>query len=512
METNPLLLPYDSPKFHDMKNISEANCFYGFGKTILDWEAHLRQFEERCIAGVMDFDQLIGPLDAAKCQIECVMGIVGLFGIVAPAKLNVDRFSKLENRALQAMGRRHDSQYIFDHLVKVEKTDLSPSQRRIINRYLSNYKHNGFYLNDERKVFELRSIFDRKIAGELNDYNFRMMKNNERFRHTIDDPSLVKSFPVDVLKIISHDRAQPSKGPWTITLFPYIYKQFMAYCPSRQLRYNAHYAEVVRGSKAYDNHTSIQAQVKEIRKYRRYYGQLLGYDSFSQMCMDRKMAGTVDNVEAMITNLSGKAKAGQEVELESLQSFALSQGLDEEIEVHDVEYYKRKQRRSILGMSDDDLRDYFPLPKVMKGVFKIYSSLFNIDFKEINDPVGTWNPQVQMFQVSDKQNGQVLGHFYLDLFIRDDKGYLGGDVGQYMNFRNSSKFGPSMPIGALVMSLMPANYGRPSLLNFSETEEFIKQIGHVMQHILCRSDYNDNSINGLEEDVFKFFPIFMTHW
>ncbi len=70
----------------------------------------------------------------------------------------------------------------------------------------------------------------------------------ERYRHSIKDPNIVRDFPVDVLKAMGTDSSQLTKGPWTVTLHPYIYREFMAYCPDRKIRYGAHLGDVTRGS------------------------------------------------------------------------------------------------------------------------------------------------------------------------------------------------------------------------------------------------------------------------
>ena len=258
----------------------------------------------------------------------------------------------------------------------------------------------------------------------------------------------------------------------------------------------------------------------------------LGYKNHIEMSMATKMAGSVETVQALINNLSGRAKQAQEVELENLQKYAESRGFSEEIEVFDVEYFKRKQRRTVLGMSDEDLRDYFPLPKVMNGIFNLCSSLFDIEFEEVSDQ-NCWHPDVKLFAVKDIKSGEIKGHFYFDPFIREDKGYAGGDQGWYLPIRQRSKFGPSLPLGAMILTFQPPNVGKPCLLNFYESKEllryvlwflkslhveiiaplFCRKFGQLIQHTACDSDYSDSSgIMGCELDVLEFVGKFFELW
>ena len=104
-----------------------------------------------------------------------------------------------------------------------------------------------------------------------------------------------------------------------------------------------------RGSKAVDNYTAVQGEVKNIRQYKLDQAVTLGHKSYADMSMVSKMADSVDSVKAMISNLAGKAKQRQEMELEALQNYANTRGQDEDLEVYDVDYWTRKQRRTILG-------------------------------------------------------------------------------------------------------------------------------------------------------------------
>lgn len=232
----------------------------------------------------------------------------------------------------------------------------------------------------------------------------------------------------------------------------------------------------------------------------------------------------------MISSLLGKAKQYQEVELEQLQTYAASRGFDEDIEVYDVEFLKRKQRRTLLGMSDEDFRDYLPLPKVLTGIFRLCESLFDLRFEEIgslNDATGDvakvlgnkkWAPETKLYRIIDVGPGaenKVLGQFFLDPYVRDDKGYGGGDKGWYIPIRPHSSIAECEALGAMVLSLPIPNYGKPSLLNVAETEEILRNFGNLLVHVcsskVCKwTDLSGRT--GLEWDVLDLGGNFMTHW
>merc|ERR1712136_266127 len=335
----------------------------------------------------------------------------------------------------------------------------------------------------------------------MGDYGWRVMTSTDKFRAQIKDPNVVRDFPVDVLKAMALDSTQPTKGPWTVTLHPYIYKQVMAYSPDRTLRWRLHEGKVTRASKTDDIYTACQAYVRDIRVHRADVALTLGFKNFAEMSLYTKMAMNYDNVDVMINNLVGKAKQHQEMELEQLQAYGASRGFDEEIEVYDVEFLKRKQRRTLLGMSDEDIRDFLPFPKLLTGIFKLCESLFDLRFEEVtpqhcnSEDFETvmskkrWAPEVKIYRVIDVGpggNNQILGEFFLDPYVRDNKGYGGGDKGWYIPIRPHSSTSKCKALGAMILSLPIPNYGKPSLLNIFETEELLRNFGNLLVHV-CSS-------------------------
>ena len=97
--------------------------------------------------------------------------------------------------------------------------------------------------------------------------------------------------------------SQPTKGPWSVSLHPYIFKKFIEYCPDRQRRWNVYHGKVSRGAKLSDTYYNVQSSVKEIRAFRQDYSQALGYENFAEFSMATKMASSVDQVKAVMDNL-----------------------------------------------------------------------------------------------------------------------------------------------------------------------------------------------------------------
>merc|ERR1719412_1489539 len=207
---------------------------------------------------------------------------------------------------------------------------VDEQQKSIVDRYLREHRMAGFELSD-LKYRELSETWMKKVHEYRRDYQWRITTARERFKYQIKDPNIVRDFPVDVLKAMAMDSTQPTKGPWTVTLHPYIYKQVMAYSPERNLRWRVYQADVTRGTKGDDIYTACQSLVRDIRVHRCDVALTLGFKNYAEMSLSNKMAMNVDNVELMLSSLLEKAKQHQEIELEQLQAYGASRGFDEDI-------------------------------------------------------------------------------------------------------------------------------------------------------------------------------------
>lgn len=188
---------------------------------------------------------------------------------------------------------------------------------------------------------------------------------------------------------------------------------------------------VCRGSSTADYYLNCAGHVKDIRQHRLDQAIVLGYNNYAEMSMVTKMANNVENVKTMIAAMVGPARGAQEQELASLQEYAETRGFTDKIREFDVEFFRRKQIRTELGVEEEAMRDYFPLPTVLEGIFGLMKQQFGLDLTPVSPeegsgsgPLGSlWHPDCLLYKVTDSDDNQVLGHCYIDPYIRDDKAY-----------------------------------------------------------------------------------------
>ena len=124
-------------------------------------------------------------------------------------------------------------------------------------------------------------------------------------------------------------------------------------------------------------------------------------------------------------------------ELAALQQYADSRGFDDTIREFDVAFFRRKQARTVFGVEEEEVRDFFPLPRVLAGIFSLLEEHFGLQFELVEEQgSGAWSQEVSLYRV--KEGEQVLGHVYLDPYLREDKAYQGGDRGWYIPIRSAT--------------------------------------------------------------------------
>jgi len=479
----------------------------------MEFESAVCRMEASIEEGEKNWEVLLTQIEVARLELENMWAMISLLKITTD-KLDMDRFTGLERRAERAILTRYDSRTIHEFVTGDKVATVDGEDKRVLERFVTEYRHQGYELSD-KKYQELNANWMKRLVEAQRDHRFKVTTSTQRFRHVIRDPAVVREFPVDLLRAMSVDSTQPAKGPWSVTLHPYVYRKFLEYCPDRRLRWNAFNAYIVRGSASSDVYLNVAGHVKDIRQHRLDQALVLGYYNYAEMSMVTKMAASVENVQSMIAGMLGVAKESQEQELASLQEYAESRGFEDKIKEFDVPFFKRKQIRTLFGVEDEAIRDYFPLPTVLKGIFDLFEDQFGVQFEVVEangGDLGTvWNSEVTLYRVKD--GGEEVGFCYLDPYIRDDKAYQGGDKGWCVPIRPNSVIGGSKPVGAVVMALGPPGYGKPSLLSHQEVVEVVKQFGKVAQHMLSSKKWSETSgKNGLEWDCLSVVQDFLVHW
>ncbi|MGL6029548.1 MAG: M3 family metallopeptidase, partial [Legionella sp.] len=327
----------------------------------------------------------------------------------------------------------------------------------------------------------------------------------------ITDAARLKGMPEHALSTAAELAAEKGLPGHVLTLEYPSFQAVISYAEDRALREQMYHAFVTRASDegphggTFDNTSLIQ----EILALRHEKAQLLEFNNYAELSLATKMAESTSQVIDFMTNLVDKARNQAEEEFKQLQLFAREQFALASIQPWDVAYLSEKRRQEQFSLSQEELRPYFPQPKVMQGLFVIVKKLYGMVIEEIKG-VDVWHKDVQCFAIIDEHN-KVRGYIYTDLYARPHK--RGGAWMDSMQSRRKFIDGVQLPIATLTCNFAKASGDKPATLSHDEVVTLFHEFGHCLHHLLTQVDYLSSSgINGVEWDAVELPSQFFENW
>jgi peptidyl-dipeptidase Dcp len=379
----------------------------------------------------------------------------------------------------------HDAA-LFARVRKVHDEDdrahLTPEQQMLLDDTYIGFVRGGAML-DETKKKRLREISERaSVLGPTFTNNVK--KSTEEFEMLLDSKEDLAGLPDSAVEMAAHAAQEAGHdGKWLFTLEIPSYMPFMQFSDNRSLREKMWRAFGSRASAGkFDNHEIVL----EIVRLRHERANLLGYRSHAHYVLERRMAETPDAVLDFLDTLKDSYKKAALQDLAALKEFAKAENGPAEIQPWDIAYYSEKQKKKLFDISSEDFRPYFPLDKVLHGVFEHFSKLFHLRFKPTKEyPV--WHKDVKTYDVFDLTDGAFMGTFYADFHPREGK----KDGAWKTSYRNQGIFNGRIerPIVAIVCNFTKPTATKPSLLTHDEVTTLFHEMGHAIHALLSRVTY-----------------------
>jgi len=296
-----------------------------------------------------------------------------------------------------------------------------------------------------------------------------------------------------------------------------VYLAIMTHADDRELRETLYRAYVTRASE-FDSHTNAKGEslnnadiMSQILQLREQKAKLLGFDNYAEVSLSTKMADSVAEVETFLRDLATQATPAAKQDLAQLQKYAQDYGIDE-LQAWDSAYIAEKVKQSEFSLSQEEIRPYFPLPKVISGLFAIVERLYGIKVQEQSESVSRWHDDVSFYQLFDADDN-LLGGFYFDLFARSGKrggAWMSGFQSRYTYDEQNHQ---QLPVCFMVGNFTPALDGKPSLLTHDEVLTLFHEFGHGLHHLLTQVTVGDVAgVNGVEWDAVELPSQFMENW
>ena len=396
---------------------------------------------------------------------------------------------------------------------------LEPAQRRIVDTAIREAELAGVGLDGAaRERFQ-------QIEAEMAEASTRFANNvldaTKAFALLLTRPDEVDGLPESLLAAAAQSArgtgepgltaATPEQGPWRITLEAPLFIPFMEHSRRRDLREQLYRAQITRASSGELDNQPLMLQMLRLRKEQ---ARLLGYASYAEMNLVRKMARKVDAVETLLAELRRASRSKAERDLEELTQFARSETGDPALTLRhwDIAFWAERLRERRYSYSEEALRPYFPLPAVLDGLFALARRLFGVTIRPADGEAPVWNSDVRFFRVSD-ESGVPIAAFYLDAYSRPAEKRGGAWVSGCLERKRRPDGNVRLPVAHVVCNQTPPVDGAPSLMTFGEVETLFHEFGHALQHMLTRVDYPDAAgTNNIEWDAVELPSQFMENW
>jgi len=331
-------------------------------------------------------------------------------------------------------------------------------------------------------------------------------------------------------KKLEEAEVDANAGPWRLTLDGPSYVAVMQHVPDRELRKQIYLGYMTKASELTadklekkdgdekgpgKNNVPI---IQEILRLRKEMSGLLGYNNYAEQSLASKMAPDVESVANLSNLILEKALPAAEKELAAALALAREDGGEEYSEANleklmpwDSGFWNERLKEKTFDLKEEELKPYFALDKVLKGMFDLIERLFGVEVREANGKAEVWNKDVQFFELFDKESGEHVASFFLDPYSRpaDKRGgaWMADCLGK------SDALGIDIPVAYLTCNGSPPVGDKPSLMSFREVETLFHETGHGLQHMLTRASVGDVAgINGVDWDAVELPSQFMENW
>lgn len=390
---------------------------------------------------------------------------------------------------------------------------LSQQQKTTIEHALRDFRLAGVDLPANKKA--RYSDISKRLSELTSKFSENVLDATQSWTKHITDEAELIGLPESALSLLAQQAEQRMLEGYLVTLdFP-SYLPIMTYADNRSLREEVYTAFVTRASDQgpdagkFDN-TDLMTEILELRYE---LAQLLGFASYAEYSVASKMAESADQVLDFLHDLARKAKPQAQREFDELSQFAhesqTNGGLGTDgLKPWDVTYYAEKLRQQRYAISQEDIRPYLPVDRVISGMFETVSRLFGVQFEEQAE-FDRYHPDVRFFNVS--KDGKPLAAFYLDLYAREKK--RGGAWMDVCRTRRLEGAGVQLPVAYLVCNFTPAVGDKPALLNHDELTTLFHEFGHGLHHMLTRMEVAAVSgIAGVAWDAVELPSQFLENW
>jgi oligopeptidase A len=396
-----------------------------------------------------------------------------------------------------------------------EFVNLTPARKRIVENALRDFRLGGAELPEQQK--ERFAEIQEQHAAVSTRFSENVLDATNDFTLLVENEGELAGLPDDAKDAARAAAERDGKSGWQFSLHFPSYFPVLQFADDRALREKIYRANATKASEMGAVFSEVEkwdntSNIAQLLKLRDEEAKLLDFRSFADVSLEPKMAESPEHVIEFLEDLARRARPYAEKDLAELRAFAKDElGIDE-MQAWDVAYASEKLREKRYAFSEQEVKQYFPEPKVVAGLFGVISQLFNVTIAPDAAPV--WHPDVRFFRI--ERNGQLVGQFYLDLYARPGKGQ-GAWMDDARGRRMVTGGAVQTPIAYLVCNFTPPaevdGQVQPSLFRHDDVITLFHEFGHGLHHMLTEVDeLSVSGISGVEWDAVELPSQFMENF
>ncbi len=386
------------------------------------------------------------------------------------------------------------------------RDSLAPDQKRLVEHYYKNFTRAGALLTPEQKE-ELKKV-NTELAELFLKFNKNLLAATNEFQIVVSDPARLSGLPESsVAQAADEAKARGLEGKYVFTLHAPSRLPLLQYADDRDLRREMYEGYTSLASKGQYNNYPV---INDILKARTRKAALLGFDNFGAYATDNVMAHNVAAAEDLLMQIWKPAVKKVEQEVAEMQALADKEGANITIEPWDYYYYAEKVRKDKYDLDENEVRQYFALDNVRKGIFAMAEKLYGVKFTPMpNAP--KYYPEVEVFEVTDAATGEHVAVFMTDYFPRASK-RQGAWMSEFKGSWTEPDGTSSRPVIYNVGNFTRPTATQPSLLTLDEVETMFHEFGHGLHGMLSRARYKGQAGTNVDRDFVELPSQIHEHW
>ena len=403
------------------------------------------------------------------------------------------------------------NQDIYQKCLQVAKdptTTNNPERLAAINHNIRDFKLAGVALPPGKK--ERFAKLSLELSAQTTKFSNQLLDATGAWTHHITDLKELAGVPEIALASLAGAAKAKDMDGYLLTLDAPCYSVIAQYAENRDLRekifraYASRASEIGPHAGQYDN-GPIVAKILNIRAE---LSEIMGYDDYIAWALEPRMANSEAEIMQLVTELRESSHSQARQEYQEFEKFTHEQGIDD-LQPWDASYYSQKLKLEKYSYTDEEVRPYFPLDKVLKTLFKILKSLYNIELvadKNIN----VWHADVQYFSV--ERDGKPIAGLYLDLLARQHK-RGGAWMCDITGRRRDREDNLHLPLAQVVGNFLPPEEGQPVLLTHDDVVTIYHEFGHAIHHTLTEIEVADVAgLGGVPWDAVELPSQMLENW